>query len=76
MLNAMLGLSSVKKVLHNLFTSNIDGEEAVKSPLPHALLHRDHFSAKLSPFLSEVVANDGANIAASQGSKLIRPGRL
>ena len=65
----MLSLSSVKKVLNNLFTSNMDGEEAVASPLPHALLHKDRFSAKLLPFISDVVANNGGKMSERQGSK-------
>ena len=54
----MLSLPSVRNVLNDLFTSSIDGEEATKSSIPHALLHKDGFSAKLFPFLSDVVIND------------------
>ena len=48
----------------------MDGDEAVKSPIPHALLHRELLPAKLLPFLSEVVANDRNKTSARQRSKL------
>ena len=48
----------------------MDGEEALKSPLPHAILHEDSFLTKMLPFLSEVKANNGGKMLARQGSKL------
>ena len=39
--NATLSLSSAKKVLHNLFTFNMNEEEAAQALLPRVLPHRD-----------------------------------
>ena len=70
MLNAMLSLSSVKKALNNIFTCNMNGEEAVKSPISHAPLHRELLPAKLLPLISEVVSNDGDKTSVRKGGKL------
>ena len=58
----MLSLLSVTSALTALFTSSTNEEDVVKSPLPHSLLRKYGFLAKLSPFLSDVVANDREKI--------------
>ena len=61
-LKEQLSLSRVKMVLKQLFTSNVDEEEAVRSPIPWALMRKFRFLTKLLHFMSDMTSEVGDKI--------------
>jgi hypothetical protein len=65
-----LSLSSVKKVLQQLFTSDdLTEGEAAKSPIPWALLRKDHLPTQLLPFVSDVMMSDVGGKASKRRAR-------
>ena len=50
-----LSLSNVRRVLKEILTSQLDDWEAVSSPIPRAMLRKDHIPTKILPFMSDVM---------------------
>ena len=61
-LKSQLSLSNVKKVLKQLLlTSNLSDDEAVRSPIPFAMLGLDRIPKSLSTFMSDVAIKSNKN---------------
>jgi len=55
----------VKKVLKQLFASNLDGYDTIVAPIPQVLLQKANFPPKLLPFISNVASDTRVKISAS-----------